>query len=342
MWPFRKQAPKIAPKAFKNESALPAVVSRSVININSANSAVIEQERNVILAEQENLRQIIADSVSTLNDAFTRMYDISTEEKLHIESLVSGGEDQSLSNISRSTRALVSELLNALTATSEQSVKVEQQVSTVASHMDSIFMMLETIKGISDQTNLLALNAAIEAARAGDAGRGFAVVADEVRKLATQSNSLTDSIRKVAELSRHSVQEALEIAQQAKTSNTDLLSNSIDSMDALLENLNGLDKKTQTAIGEIRDSNERMGYQVANAIRSLQFEDIVRQLSEQSSSHLVALAQHAQEISNERVSEVDDLKRINHLQVAGMNDLDKNRIKRVVSSDMSAGDADLF
>jgi hypothetical protein len=42
------------------------------------------------------------------------------------------------------------------------------------------------------------------------------------------------------------------------------------------------------------------------------------------------------------VSEVDDLKRINHLQVAGMNDLDKNRIKRVVSSDMSAGDADFF
>jgi methyl-accepting chemotaxis protein len=341
MWPFRKkQAPKVAPKA--NESALPTVVSSSVININGANSAVIKQECNVILAEQENLRQIIADSVSTLNDAFARMYDLSTEEKMHIESLVSSDEDQSLSNISRSTRALVSELLNTLKTTSEQSVKVEQQVSTVATHMDSIFLMLESVKGISNKTNLLALNAAIEAARAGDAGRGFAVVADEVRNLATQSNDLTDSIRKVAELSRHSVQEALEIAQQAKTSNTDILSSSIGSMDALLENLNGLDKKTQAAITEIRKSNEQMGYQVANAIRSLQFEDIVRQLSEQSSSHLVALVHHAQEISNERVFEVDDLKRINHLQIAGMNDLDKNRIKRVASSNMSAGDADLF
>jgi hypothetical protein len=65
----------------------------------------------------------------------------------------------------------------------------------LATEVQKITGVTETIKYIASQTNLLALNAAIEAARAGESGRGFAVVAQEVRKLAEQSNASVKNIQ---------------------------------------------------------------------------------------------------------------------------------------------------
>ncbi len=65
----------------------------------------------------------------------------------------------------------------------------------LATEVQKITGITETIKYIASQTNLLALNAAIEAARAGESGRGFAVVAQEVRKLAEQSNASVKNIQ---------------------------------------------------------------------------------------------------------------------------------------------------
>lgn len=71
---------------------------------------------------------------------------------------------------------------------------VVDKVQNLNKSVANISSIADVIKSISEQTNLLALNAAIESARAGDAGRGFAVVADEIRKLAEESKKSTDEI----------------------------------------------------------------------------------------------------------------------------------------------------
>lgn len=78
--------------------------------------------------------------------------------------------------------------------------KVELEDAILKSEaINQIYVLSDTILGISEQTNLLALNAAIEAARAGDAGRGFSVVADEIRKLAENSKDTVNEIQRVTE-----------------------------------------------------------------------------------------------------------------------------------------------
>lgn len=86
-------------------------------------------------------------------------------------------------------------LKTSFTTTGKTLEEMSNDIDSLASKVQAIGSVMETIMNISKQTNLLALNASIEAARAGEHGKGFAVVAEEVRKLAEQSARATDDVK---------------------------------------------------------------------------------------------------------------------------------------------------
>lgn len=78
---------------------------------------------------------------------------------------------------------------------SEQLMKVLDQMNVLEIQFKDIDDLLKTINSIADQTNLLALNATIEAARAGESGKGFAVVASEVKVLSVTTKNANEKIQ---------------------------------------------------------------------------------------------------------------------------------------------------
>jgi anti-anti-sigma factor len=152
--------------------------------------------------------------------------------------------------------------------------------------MDKADALLSDVKTIADQTNLLALNAAIEAARAGEAGRGFAVVADEVRKLSQRSNRFSDEIRTVIIGSRDNIQEARASIGVIASKDMTFAIQSKARVEEMMGHIGKMNETMADNLSHISSMSGQINSLVGDAVRSLQFEDIVRQLAGYSEHHL--------------------------------------------------------
>ena len=118
---------------------------------------------------------------------------------------------------------------------------VENKVNNLNQSVINISGIADVIESIAEQTNLLALNAAIESARAGESGRGFAVVADEIRKLAEQSKKSTGEIINIIATIEKDTKEVMETSIEV-TKYMENQSTSIDhTLSSFAEILNSVD-----------------------------------------------------------------------------------------------------
>jgi len=261
--------------------------------------------------ELSQARGVVGDAVSNLGSSFSGLNSDIQEQKEMVVSLIDNVSGASLKGADGSDKAIgikefaneTSEILtyfiDLLVNVSKQSIETVHKIDDMVYQMDEIFKLLEDIKTIADQTSLLALNAAIEAAHAGEAGRGFAVVADEVRKLSQHSNKFNDEIRNHVEKTRISISDARRIVGDVASKDMNMAISAKSRVDMMLDEVGNMNSRVSENLGKVSLVSDNINNNVNQAVRGLQFEDIVRQQIDSSQNYLEKLRIYSNDILDE-------------------------------------------
>jgi len=280
-------------RARADASAVDAAVQRLLAELRESTDAL----RAGLDSELRQVQRLIADAVATLQTSFRGLNEESNAQRALVADLLERmrdsqpGEEERVSfrAFAQETDTALDYLVQHIVSTSTSSMQMVDRIDNMAEQMNQVEALLGDVQMIADQTNLLALNAAIEAARAGEAGRGFAVVADEVRKLSQRSNRFNDEIRQVVGASRQNIESTRAVAAQVASKDMNFAIQSKVRVDDMLKQVGDVNALVGERLKDVSGMAERIDQRVGDAVRSLQFEDIVRQLTEHARRRLEGL-----------------------------------------------------
>jgi methyl-accepting chemotaxis protein len=307
--------------------------------------------------EVVRIRTILSDAIVQLSGGFNDLNEhVQTQESevLGVMSTMSGNggnEGQAggvdFASFIEETNETLNYFVENILSISQQSMEMVGSVDDISSNMDEIHELLKNVTGIADQTNLLALNAAIEAARAGEHGRGFAVVADEVRKLSTGSAETGEKIRAVIVKSRGNITSAVSQIGDMASKDMNVAMESKQRVNEMMNEISEMNVIIADKMNVIQSITADINNDVGQAVRGLQFEDMIRQLTEHIEVTCLQVAPFISEASNfyKGDNSVDALERIKNLR----QQLQQIRIntcavkhESVEQQSMEEGEIDLF
>jgi methyl-accepting chemotaxis protein len=247
---------------------------------------------------------LLRDAVSELGGGFDGLSRKTGMQQSLLRQIIDAqNEGVSVQDFAARTGDLLEHFVDMVVQMSRESLRIVYRIDGMAKEMDAVFGLLKNVNTIAEETNLLALNAAIEAARAGESGRGFAVVAGEIRNLASHSNQFNEQIGSHVERARTAMEQLRGLVGTMASQDLNVALSAKGGIDAMMAHVTESDARTSAVADQVVEINRGLGTDVSTTIRSLQFEDILSQLINQTRVRLVEL----QEITTECTRDIEEL-----------------------------------
>lgn len=245
--------------------------------------ATLGSELEAIDEEIARTQALLRDSVSLLTGGLQSIAGESDTQQGIVRTVLQQVEQGSASDgvdvrhFAEDVGGMMSGFVDLLVHVSVQSLTTVHNIDDMVEQTEAIFEAVDEVQGLAKKTNLLALNASIEAARAGEAGKGFGVVADEVRKLAQISETINNRIRQRMEGAKESIHRVRETVSGMAAQDMNECLQAKDRVQTLLASVERANSGFTDQAAVMGSVAGRIEQAVGDSIRSLQFEDIVRQ-----------------------------------------------------------------
>lgn len=274
----------------EDQSDVDEELEANVDNMGTSIRSILNEEASILTENIIRMQTIIQESTLNLQASFNSIVDnASKQSELTVDivnhisnksSIDDVSQDFQITDTLRRSEQIIQSFVDMLVSVSDKSVGAMHSINDMTAHMETMFSILDNVQKLADQTNLLALNAAIEAARAGEVGRGFAVVADEVRNLSVHSSDLNMQIRDKVEETKKKVTEVNTIVTDIASMDMTTVIEGKANFDQMLQKIDSMNVHTNESIQGISQYTEVINSEVNQSMRCLQFEDIVKQLSD--------------------------------------------------------------
>lgn len=306
-------------------------------------------------SESGQISSIQSNAIEGLVNSFTGLENQSRSQLEMVVSLIDSINNQNTDETGQHRLAaeatdVVNVFVENIKAMSKGSMALVEALNEMGEQLKEADKLLGEIDGISSQTNLLALNAAIEAARAGEAGRGFAVVADEVRSLSQRSTHFSEQIRANYDLTQATMNRAGVIIGEMASRDIDMAMMSKTRIQEMMEEVGESNKLVAEKLEGVSAVSAEISSNVGVAVRSLQFEDMTRQLLESLERRLdivnkvsdKLLDVFADLVADPDKNEGELVEQIQRLRTEIKGDLEAVSHKAVTQESVGSGDAELF
>jgi methyl-accepting chemotaxis protein len=243
--------------------------------------SLIEQDSKAMRAIFDQTRNIVRDAATDLSTSLRSLEQIAGEQHTilrEIGSFEGASEETTLASFVRDISGTVEGLDGALTRMADTTRSVSESTTRLANDLEGVFSVLARVKSLAHHSHILAINASLEAARADDAGEAFGVVASEMRELASKSSrfnaAATDSVDHV----RKSMNQVTAELQTAANDGVATAEISRGRTVELVQDLERLERRLAVALDRVDGLSTDAKARAGDAVRALQFEDMVTQL----------------------------------------------------------------
>lgn len=336
-----------------------ASLEAEFVQLQNSTELEVKQQFDHILIELSQVRDLQGNAIADLVTSFTGLEADARRqtEMVHelIERISNHGDDgASVKQFIDDSQELINEFVDNITAMSAYSMELVETMNLMKTQIDKVDHLLGEIDGISSQTDLLALNAAIEAARAGEAGRGFAVVADEVRSLSSRSRQFSNQIREQFAVAKGTMDKGAGIVGRMASKDMSMSMNSQDHIGEMMSEIGTLNDYVSDHLSSVSSISESISQNVGVAVRSLQFEDMTKQLVDHMENRISALQEFLDMVkelrndlatskSSHGVSRFDEhAERLRKVLQKEHGTFDNTKHKAIDQQSMDDGDIELF